>query len=220
MRSKIILLWFIPVLVISTLSILFWDRPVALYMKHEQPESWYRFFKIVTDLGEGGPWFALFILAGLCFYFLGKKTQDTQKQENYIHRGYCFFFGFSAMAISGISIVILKIIIGRYRPKYLIYDEKYGFSPFNFDMGMNSLPSGHSQTIWSAIIAIILMFRTSKFITTALILLAIIVSGSRVMVTAHYISDVLLGSYLGIAITLLLYQWFTWRWKAPALKLS
>lgn len=85
--------------------------------------------------------------------------------------------------------------------------------------GRNSLPSGHSITIFiiATILCFALMPKRNKVLWGVLILLlGLFTAFSRVGVGAHYPLDVIIGSAIGIIITILgirislLVNWFAW----------
>ncbi len=89
----------------------------------------------------------------------------------------------------------LKIIINRSRP----YTEIGGFTDFMVSMNYpfpsgSSFPSGHSFSSFSAATMIFLYRRKLGLISFPL---AFAIAFSRIFVGAHYLSDVLTGSFLG-----------------------
>ncbi len=110
---------------------------------------------------------------------------------------------FLANIIAGISVWLLKIPCGRLRPKMLFEHQQYGFKGWGLHYAYVSFPSGHSITIFATATALALLiprFRLSLFI------LATLVALSRITLTAHYLSDVLIGSWLGVLISFTLYR--------------
>jgi membrane-associated phospholipid phosphatase len=106
----------------------------------------------------------------------------------------------STWLLSGIIHHIIKIVLGRYRPRYLFSENWYGINPLNFNIAHNSFPSGHTQTIFAITIGLTLLYpRLGVF----LVPLAFSVGISRVVLIAHYPSDVLFGAYLGMATAIL-----------------
>ena len=97
----------------------------------------------------------------------------------------------------------LKVFLGRHRPIMLYEQEQFGFHFFTKEWAMNSTPSGHSLRIFSILTAMSLIFKRWAFV---FITVAILVCLSRVIVTAHYPSDVLFGAYIGIFSALWTYK--------------
>lgn len=149
------------------------------------------FFRFITKLGESQ--YALIILFSL-FISLRKKFPIVASQMIYL---------FSAVALSGIVVDIVKIIFARLRPNMLFEHDLYGFVGFKIGSQFNSLPSGHSATAFALAIGLALLFPRYKYLY---FIIAIFIASSRVILTFHYLSDVLIGSLFGGLLALLLYK--------------
>lgn len=106
-------------------------------------------------------------------------------------------FIFVALSATGILSQIMKISFGRMRPlHYYRYDRHdYGFAWFEFGGSFQSFPSGHAVTIATLMAA--LYFIWPRYLALYLVLGTVMIA-ARAMETAHYISDVMIGSYIGI----------------------
>ena len=82
------------------------------------------------------------------------------------------------------------------------------FDPFNFDYDFTSLPSGHATTFGAVCMAIALLFPRLKWWVLALALLGGV---SRVVVNAHYPSDVIAGLAIGAGVVVLSARWLAQR---------
>lgn len=114
---------------------------------------------------------------------------------------------FVAIAGSGIIVNIVKQFIGRGRPP--TFDE-FGalvLHPFEFAYRFQSFPSGHATTA-GALIAI--GFLVIPRWRLGLLLLGLAIAASRVVVGAHYPSDILAGLIFGYAFSL----WLAGRFAA------
>jgi membrane-associated phospholipid phosphatase len=205
-----LLILFTVILCLCAISYIWLDLLVTLYMRHELPADIYRIFRVITDIGKADYWFVLFGIPAIGLTLYHRTTKNTAYQ----HYAYMSWFGVASLAASGILINVLKFMIGRYRPRYYFSEEQlYGFLPFNMDFGMNSFPSGHSQTIWAAMTVLALLF--PKFPKLALFGLAASVAISRVIVGSHFISDILMGSFIGFAMTLIMYKKLKHKLQEP-----
>ncbi len=110
---------------------------------------------------------------------------------------YCLFF-FLAVAGSGILTDILKVVFWRARP-WMLFDKGLdGFFYFSFN-GSLSFPSGHTTV--AAAVAVSLSFAYPRA-TPIVVFIPLSVGLSRMMVSAHYLSDVIAGLSIGALFTL------------------
>ncbi|MFN3075846.1 MAG: phosphatase PAP2 family protein [Alphaproteobacteria bacterium] len=212
-RRHPLLFWFLVVAFVCALGMATFDPVVAWYCKRHVGGAVEAFFRAVTTLGEGGFWYAAagLVLAGN--WLLAVREGTTERGHRLRCHARSAWFMIASMAASGLVLSLTKFSLGRYRPRALFDSGLYGFDPFSTHWAMNSFPSGHSQTIWSAMIALSFLFPRYR---TAFLATAVLVSLSRVVLSVHYPSDVLMGSYLGIAVTL----WLRRRFEARGLTLS
>lgn len=198
---------------LALLSIALIDRPLALWLKADLSPDTFGFFKTITDIGLAGPWFGLALGAWLISLSIAGLALTTTGHERWRLRARSWFYMVASMAVAGVAVQILKLIFGRLRPRYLFEDGLYAFAPFSTN---NSFPSGHSQAIWSAMIALWFIYPRYR---AAYVFIAVMVSVSRVATTVHYLSDWMVGSVLGIVIAILVKQWFE-REGRPPVRLS
>ncbi len=200
-------LWagFLAALAGSLACIVLLDKAVVLAFKRNEDSDWVAFFRIVTDIGQSTHWLILAALAwAVCR--IGASMTLMLETEAWLRRcARSAAFAFTSLAVVGLSIPILKMIIGRLRPRYLFQGDAYGFEPFTLNVAMMGFPSGHSQTIATAmVVAYCLLPRYDVFYLG----LALLVGFSRIAVTAHYPADVIMGLFVGVCGTVLIRQWF------------
>jgi membrane-associated phospholipid phosphatase len=117
-------------------------------------------------------------------------------------------FLFLATALPGLVMTILKRLIGRGRPLVGGSADPFLYHPLGWSVEYASLPSGHATNAFAAAIAIGALWpRTRPFMWAY----AIVIALSRVVLTAHFASDVLAGACAGIAGALLVRRWFAAR---------
>lgn len=180
----------IGVIVASLLSYFYLDLDLILYL-HEHNASTYGFFRSVSILGESTWYLIPALTLGIIFHRF--KSPIALKA----------WFVFSSVAVSGILVDVIKIVLGRPRPGMYFREHLTDFQYFQTASQFLSFPSGHSATVFA--LATITAYLYPKFRLMAF-LVAILVCLSRVMTTKHYLSDILVGAYLGAVSTSILYH--------------
>ncbi|MDG2284532.1 MAG: phosphatase PAP2 family protein [Alphaproteobacteria bacterium] len=193
--------WVFGVVAITCIALgLVVDRPAVLAAKELDPGI-RRFFEIATKLGDATGWLVILVVAiGICLALARQPRFQHLLERLTLHAWNCWFVILTCL-VSGAIHHVLKIAIGRFRPRYLFSEDLYGLSPFNFDVARNSFPSGHTQTIVSICFALYLVY--PRYAALYLIL-AGLVGLSRIAIVAHYPSDVIGGAYLAICTAILI----------------
>jgi membrane-associated phospholipid phosphatase len=118
-------------------------------------------------------------------------------------------FLFLAIGATGLFVSVLKRIIGRGRPTV---DgaalDPFLFHPFIWRADFAGLPSGHATTAFSVLVAFGTLWPRAR---TALWIYALLMVASRVVVLAHFPSDVFVGAVTGTAGALLVRRYFALR---------
>ena len=185
---------------IAALFVVFVDRPLALWLKATLPPAVVAVFDAVAQLGVATGYAVGAAVLAVVFWLGARQVRVpavAARLRFYARRA---LFVLAALAASGLLLNVIKVALGRLRPRLLFNEGLYGFQPFNTDFGDNALPSGHAQTIWAVATALMICFPGWRWPLAAV---AVVVSLARVMQTAHYLSDVLVGAVLAIVVTLL-----------------
>ncbi|NPA81688.1 MAG: phosphatase PAP2 family protein [Epsilonproteobacteria bacterium] len=159
----------------ALISYFFIDKTIALYFHREKFLN--PFFEFITFFGRS----ELYLVTSLLIFLIFK----SQKAK----------IVFLSVAFSGILTDILKVIVGRYRPDMLFEKGLYGFDWFHIKYEYISFPSGHAATAFSLFVALSSFFPRYKI---ALFILASLIAFSRVELNAHYLSDIIVGSLIGV----------------------
>jgi membrane-associated phospholipid phosphatase len=114
-------------------------------------------------------------------------------------------FMFAAIALTGLADTIIKRMIGRARPSEL---GPLGFEPFSWRSEFASFPSGHATNVFATLVAVGLVFPRAR---PLLWIYALTIAASRVIVSAHFPSDVLAGAAFGAFGAILVRDWFAAR---------
>ena len=198
-KRWIALIIFFLTAVIIAISYFNWDIPVLYYCKGLDV-SIFNIAQIVTAFGKSTWYFVLFVLAYILFCFVWKNKLWSNR----------FLFLFMSISASGLISILIKWLVGRYRPSML---EKgfFGFNYFGIGYELTSFPSGHTITAFSLATAISILFPRAGI---AAFIIAIFIGMSRIMITSHYLSDVIGGAGIGILCTLAVKYFFD-RNKIP-----
>lgn len=199
LRTK--LAWVGVVAGISCLvCISFVDRPLALLMHSYAETPIVEFARKTTSLGQAKWYLVAALLAFVILRCLKIKERANQA-----------ILLFLAVAVSGIAVDILKHVFGRARPKLLFSEHEYGFGYFRGDRATISFPSGHATTI--AAVAVTIALLAPRWRMPALVV-ALWIGATRVLINAHYLSDVIAGFYLGALTAIWLAHIFQHRVRA------
>jgi len=175
------------------------DMPLAHALRDNLPPNTYGFFRVLTDVGLTGLWYVLAAALLLGARILAGFSGSTTAHDQFMNLARSAWFIIVSMAVSGVLGQIVKFCVGRYRPRYLFEEGLYGLDPFGVHMGMYSFPSGHTQTVVAAMTALMLIYPRYNLLY---ILVAVLVGSSRALTTIHYPSDVIMGAYIGFAVTM------------------
>lgn len=146
-------------------------------------------FEQITGFGKSTWYLVGSVLSFLYFKFIRIDRKLSSRS----------IFIFLAIVISGVITDIIKYILGRYRPEALFQQDLYGFVCFQHSHSMTSFPSGHANTITAIMFSLYLIYPRYWL---AFLLVALLIMASRIVICAHYLSDVVFGSYLAILTTL------------------
>ncbi len=142
-------------------------------------------FQFFTMFGEE---MVVIAVLGLIYWSIDKKVGER--------------LGITVFISLGLNSV-LKFIFMRPRP-FVVDESIVNLRPET--AGGYSMPSGHAQSA-STVFFGAYQFLKKRFLLIFAIIITILVSISRMYIGVHYLSDVVVGSLLGIIITYLLYRW-------------
>ncbi len=176
------------------LSFLYFDQPIAYYFHSLSLGTNYPFLNWVTKLGIGGVYFSSLLLLALFFRYV-KHNQQWEERA---------WFLWLCALIPSLICLVLKILFGRARPDLLFNDQLYGFYGLQKHAQFWSFPSGHTTIIMGLVFGLCALF-PRHFV--AFILTGLIIASTRILLTQHYLTDVLIASYLALVEVGLLYWW-------------
>jgi len=152
------------------------DKSISGFFYSHQSETLTSIFSVISDLGTA---ISIALIVTLILGFLSKKD----KEKNVL------LFWVSLAATMAVT-YILKISVLRERP------ISFYQGPYN---RFHSFPSGHASSVFCALPFMNSMkFRNFKIFWLAFSLL---VAFSRIYLSLHYLSDVVVGGLLGYVIS-------------------
>lgn len=171
-------------MLLMMISYVLLDRPLALFCRTLNPDVM-KVFGWITELGISTGYLIGFAALFVYFKFFRRRELAANRA----------LFVFTAVALSGVIINLIKPVVGRLRPKMLFEADLYGFEPLRIGYEYNSFPSGHATTVFALAAALALLFPRWRL---PLSVFAAAVGFSRIVIGSHYLSDVMAGAYMGI----------------------
>lgn len=148
-------------------------------------------WKFLSYFGDPSFWLG-FLFSFLLFYlFLEKKSREKVK--------WVMLFLLPTIIISYISVFFLKEI---FKVERICIGESHCPETYAF-------PSGHATVIFAFFATIFIVFRKNPKIYLPFLLLAILVSYSRIALGVHTISDIVGGALLGLTVAFSWYIFFS-----------
>jgi membrane-associated phospholipid phosphatase len=183
LQPKRLLAAFILLGLVCVFSFFFLDKPLLLLL-------------VALPLGEAMVYLVpAFLLLPVSFYFAKRLKVASYWQAFWRQTFASSLLIASSVSSSGLFVNGIKLLVGRYRPHYFLQQRLYGFQGPNLHQCMNSFPSGHSQAVWAAMVALCFLFPKWRWFFVAF---AVTISCSRLITAYHYLSDVLMGGFLGL----------------------
>ncbi len=162
----------------------------------------------VTGFGTSGYMFAysaLIALVAVVALGRGHSTWHGGSLRLIAERAFYFF---ATIAVSGLLAQIVKHLVGRARPPLLSVDGAYHFQGFVLRDALASFPSGHTTSAFAAAVALGYMRPDWR---RWLLAGAAFIGLSRILVGAHFPSDVVAGAALGSIVSITLARNFAHR---------
>ncbi len=194
---------FVVALALAALS----DTMAATDAGHAAP-GLIAFGLFVTSFGTSGYMFAFSALIAVAAILAQQRGVSTWRGDSLRLLGERAIYFFATIAVSGILAQVIKHLVGRSRPKLLATDGPFRFHPLSFHNVLASFPSGHTTSAFAAAVA--LGFIVPRW-RGAFLAFALVIGLSRILVGAHYPSDVVGGAALGSLLALWMARSFARR---------
>ncbi len=153
------------------------------------------FFIKITELGNS-VWYFGICLFSLLSLFINKKINfiNISAQDKIIN---FFVKAIIYLATIGLVTQFIKHLLGRPRPNHVNLENSFDFNFITFDSSFHSFPSGHSSTIFMVGFILCAILPNLKYFFYVMVS---IIAVSRVVVGAHFFTDVLAGGLLALIV--------------------
>jgi membrane-associated phospholipid phosphatase len=180
------------------------------------PDEIVDFNRTITDFGTFA-WMIYTSATLLVIAFIVRRAsrRDTVRQRARTARNLSAYF---LLTIGTASVLVhgLKLLIGRARPELFAEYGAYSLTPFTGDTLFESFPSGHSTAAGAFFGAFAML---TPQLRPLFLVPALMIGVSRVIVGAHYPSDVAAGLLLGLWVAMMMAFLFTregWLFRLDA----
>lgn len=186
------LLWAGFLSILAGVAALLIDRPLAHFIYDHVSATTHKRLNGVTHYAKAGHWLAAAILALVVAAGMRHFNVFADEVTQLINYSVAFI---ASLTLGSAVLHLIKLVLGRRRPRDDMEMGLYGFQPWSFNPDYNSFPSGHALTI--CCVAVIftctwplwwpLWFGVAAFLAV-----------TRALLTAHFLSDVLIGAGIGL----------------------
>lgn len=180
--------YFVVAAFLVLLAAIVLDQPVGAFRGH-WPGDVSATASDITDIGKSG-WILIPTgVAILVAYSLNWEVWGARRRIFVLKWVAALGFIFFSIAAGGLITDIVKYVVGRARPVHFQELGAFSLHPF-VNASFASFPSGHSTTIGGLFAALALLFPRFRL---GFLVLALWIAFTRVLVGAHYPSDVIAG---------------------------
>jgi membrane-associated phospholipid phosphatase len=189
-------LWGAAVVLIEIAAIGWIDRPLATYFREHDAAR--PFFAVIGPFGLALPYLVVLAIGFAALRWGGSVRRLEPRAERMRTAARIPGVLFASIALSGIIVDLLKVVVGRPRPKLLFASGAYEFSWIGLGADHWSFPSGHAATAAALATALWCLWPEPLLLYA---IAAALVAMSRVVMGAHYLSDVIMGAFIGIVVS-------------------
>ena len=201
----------VSLVLVLIVSIFYFDQPIAFFLRERVPLQVREWMRPASKICMAQYWIMLGLMLWLYPLLAKAKNSAYDSTRDVVQYRLVAIYLLLSVGISSLIVYCLKQLIGRYRPTMLFEQGMWGYEPFNSLPKADSFPSGHTQTIWSAMLPLVFIFPQLKVL---FIIVAITGGLSRVVLLRHYLSDVIGGVIIAIACAVWLKSFIESRWGA------
>ena len=189
--------------VLSILFFIYFDYSIAIFF-HQINDQTKSIFATLTQFGD-----SLYYFVPIVITWIVLKIINTNNSYLKTLSDICLFL-FWNILISGTLVQIFKHILARPRPELFFSSNETSLVFFSFESQLHSFPSGHSTTVFAFAFSMALLFPRLK---NFWLIFASIIALTRVIITAHFVSDIIAGAFVSYLVSIYLGKYFLDRKK-------
>jgi membrane-associated phospholipid phosphatase len=168
------------------------DRQAAHFIYDHVTGAQHRFLDRITHTAKAGHWLAISV-AALGIASLARHYGNAGAAMGLLLR--CSLAFIASLILGSAVLHVIKLVLGRRRPRDDMEMGLYGFVPFAFNLDYNSFPSGHALTIFCVATIATCVW---PMLWPLWFAIAAVLAVTRALLTAHFLSDVLIGAGIGL----------------------
>jgi undecaprenyl-diphosphatase len=205
-EARALMVWLTAILITLLIVLVVFDS-VAITGARNFPRWVRAVFSDFTDTGKSG-WF-LYPLAAVIL-LIAMLPSHLPRFARLVFAAIMARAGFLflAIAVPGLIGTVFKHLIGRARPFVTGVADPYAFTPFSWSAAYASMPSGHTNTAFAALVAVSVLWPRAR---PFMLIWALLIAVSRIVVSAHHPTDVIVGALLGAVGAILVRDYFATR---------
>lgn len=189
------LLWAGLICIVVGIAALGIDRRLAHFIYDHINARTHKALDSITHYAKAGHWLAAAILALVAGGALHHFHVWEAKTVLLINYSIAFIV---SLVVGSAVLHVIKLVLGRRRPRDDMEMGLYGFMPLAFNLDYNSFPSGHALTICCVAVIFTCVWPMLAIVWFAI---AALLAVTRALLTAHFLSDVLIGAGIGLIAT-------------------
>lgn len=186
------LLWAGLILIALGTATLAVDRPVAHFLYDHVSQGAHKRLDSITHAAKAGHWLAMAIVALMGAAVARRFGYGGAEVAQLITYSLAFI---ASLTVGSAVLHSIKLVLGRRRPRDDMEMGLYGFVPLAFNTNFNSFPSGHALTIFCVAVIFTCVW---PMLWPLWFAIAAFLAGVRALLTAHFLSDVLIGGGIGL----------------------
>jgi lipid A 4'-phosphatase len=166
-------------------SVLWFDRPLAFFFALSG-DRLFHWLRALGDLGLGLYWLVGSGVPALLLILLSRAPRFAASRERFRAWALVPGFIFLSVALSGLTADLVKILVGRTRPKLFLTDGIYDWGGLAWHADHWSFPSGHVANVAGLAVALYCLWPRHVLAYGAFVLL---VALGRIGTDQHFLSD-------------------------------